>query len=174
MRNSIKFIALAGALAAAPAMAQLGVGVGGNAGSGLGAAVGGLGQGVGVGGSAGVGVNAGVGVDARGTVDGVTRRLDRTVDRVDRHANRAMHGLSAAAMADIRTGIVVRDHRGHRVGTVTRVEGNTAVVVQGNRTMRVPVSSLYRSSKGLVTSLSRADLRASAAASANARASARN
>ncbi|HWH22545.1 MAG TPA: hypothetical protein VNT25_04530 [Allosphingosinicella sp.] len=143
MRNSIKFIAVAAAaLAAGPALAQLGVGLG---------------------------AKVGAGVNAGGVVDGVTGTVDRTVSAADRAVNRTLsRDLVLATRADLRTGAEVRDSSGKRVGTVQSVHGNMAVIVQGNRTMRVPLASIYRSGKGLVTSLTRAQLRASADAQANA------
>lgn len=147
MRNQMK-LALMGiaAIAAAPAVAQVAVDVGGR---------------------------VGVGVDAGRVVDSTRGTLDRTVDRVDRHVNRALTSdARIATRADVRTGATVRDNRGRRIGTVHHVEADTAIVVQGNRQLRVPLSALYRTGSGLVTSLDRADIRASADASA--RADARN
>jgi hypothetical protein len=148
MRTSFKIAAVAAAaLIAVPALAQIGVGVG---------------------------ARADVGVDAGRVVDGVGRTVDRTVDRADRTVNDTLsRDLVVASRTDVRSGVVVRDGRGGRVGTVQSVSGNTAVVVQGNRTYRVPLSALYRSGRGLVTSLSRAELRASADARASARAGTR-
>ena len=149
MRKTISLIAVAAAFAATPALAQISVG----------------GQ-----------VNTGVGVrvDPGRTVGDATRTLDRTIERTDRRVNRALdRDVRVGAGADVRTGAVVRDNRGHRVGTVTRVHGNTAVVVQGNRSFHVPLASLYRSGSGLVTSLTRDQLRAEANANARTRGSVR-
>ena len=144
MRISLHILALGTMLAATPALAQVDVGLGGR-------------------------VGASVGVDTGRTVDGVRGTLDRTVDATDRTVNRTLtRDLRVASSADVRSGVVVRDSRGQRVGTVASVHGDTAVVVQGNRRFHVPLSSLYRSSTGLVTSLSRAQIRASADAQAHA------
>jgi len=144
------------ATAAAPAMAQINVGLGGQANAG-----------------AGVGVDAGSVLG--GTVDTARGTLDRTVDRVDRQANRALSSDAVlATRADVRTGATVRDNRGRRIGTVHHVEADSALVVQGNRQVRVPLSALYRTGSGLVTSLSRADVQASATAGASANANANN
>ena len=149
MRTSIRIFALGTALAATPALAQVGVGLGGR-------------------------VGANVGVDTGRTVDGVRGTLDRTVDATDRTVNRTLNrDLRVASSADVRSGIVVRDSRGQRVGTVQSVHAGTAIVVQGNRRMHVPLASLYRSGSGLVTNISRARLRADAQADARARGDAR-
>ena len=100
MRKQIK-LALMGiaATAAAPALAQVDVGLGGQANVGVGA-----------------------GVDA-GPVVGDT--LDRTVDGVDRQANRALSSDAVlATSADLRTGATVRDNRGQRIGTVHRLRAD--------------------------------------------------
>ncbi len=151
MRTSIKLIALAAAATAAPAFAQV------------------AGVQTGVGAHVNTGVDTGRVVgDVRGVADRTVDRTDRAVNRtVDRTANRS-HRLATAA--DLRTGIVVRDSRGQRVGTVQSVGANTAIVVQGNRRYQVPLSSLYRTATGLVTHVPRAELRASAQADARARA----
>lgn len=147
----IRFMVVCAALAAAPTLAQVNVGVGGRVGA---------------------GTNAGV--DTGRVVDSVRGTLDRTVDQADRTLNRALtRDLVVATRADVRSGVVVRDSRGRRIGTVQSVQGNTAIVVQGNRQMQVPLAALYRSGTELVTSLSRARLRASAAANAEANANVR-
>lgn len=151
MRNQIK-LALMGiaATAAAPALAQVDVGLGGQANVGVGA-----------------GVDAGPVLGD--TLDTTRDTLDRTVDGVDRQANRALSSDAVlATSADLRTGATVRDNRGRRIGTVQSVEADSALVVQGNRQLRVPLSALYRTGSGLVTSLSRAEVRASANAGAAA------
>lgn len=154
MRKLTKFLALAAVCAATPAVAQIDVGLGGQ-----------------------VGGNVGVGANPGGLVGGVTGTLQGTVDAVDRTANRTVNGamttgLSAATSADLTSGAVVRDRRGSRVGTVQSVHGDTAVVVKGDRTMHVPVSQLYRGTSGLVTSLTKSELNATAAAQASANAGA--
>jgi hypothetical protein len=139
---------------ATPALAQLGVGIGGQGG-------------VNVGGNIGVGVNPGSTI---GTVNGT---LDRTVTGVDRSVNRTVdrtmdRELRAATSADLTAGATVRDNRGHKVGAVQSVSGGAAVVVRNGRTVHVPLASLYRSTSGLVTSLSQAQLDAMASANASA------
>ena len=149
--RKLSLVLLAAALPGGPAMAQLG-GVGVN-----------------------VGVDANAGVNAGQVLDGVGRTVDRTVNAADRTVNRAADRLEGdlvlATRADVRGGLAVRDSRGQRIGTVQEVHGDSALVVQGSRSYHVPLASLYRSSRGLVTNLSRADLRASANVNAGANAS---
>jgi hypothetical protein len=122
-----------------------------------------------VGVNVGTGVGVGVNVPVGSTVDTVGRTVDRTVDRADRTVNRVADSrIAVATSADVTAGATVRDGRGHRVGTVQSVSADGAVVVQGNRRMHVPLSSLYRTADGYVTSLSRSQLRASADARAHA------
>ncbi|HEY0626730.1 MAG TPA: hypothetical protein VGD10_08345 [Allosphingosinicella sp.] len=142
MRKSLKLAALAAVVATSPALAQVNVGLG---------------------------TNVGVGVNAGGAVNGVGNAVGRTVDGVDRQVNRALSSDAVlVTRADLRTGAEVRDNRGRRIGTVHHVEANSALVVQGNRQFRVPLSALYRTGRGLVTSLSRAEVQAAANASAGA------
>lgn len=151
MRYSIPLLALGAALTATPALAQLNVGLGGQAG-------------------ANVGVGANTGANVGGVLGGVTDTLDRTVNTADRTVNRALDSdLRLATRAEVRSGVVVRDSKGRRVGTVQSLHGNTAIVVQGGNMVHVPLAALYRSGKGLVTSLTDAQLRASASANARAK-----
>jgi hypothetical protein len=147
MLKSFQLVALAAAATALPAMAQV---------------------------QTGVGVGAGARVDPGRVVDHATSTVGHTVDHADRAVNRTVdrtvnHNHRVATRADLRAGASVRDGQGRRVGTVQSVGANSAVVVQGNRRFQVPLSSLYRSSAGLVTHLSRAQLDASASANARAR-----
>ena len=126
---------------------------------------------VNVGGSGGVNVGAGanVGTDLGRTLDTLAPTVDRTVNSVDRTANRTLQNdLRLATAADLQAGATVRDNRGHSVGTLQSVNGNVAVVVEGNRSLNVPLAQLYRSGKGLVTKLTREQLSASAQAGASA------
>ena len=152
MRKTLSFLTLAAAISATPAMAQVDVRAG-----------------------ARVDTGVAVGVDTGRTVEGVRGTLDRTVDRTDRAVNRTLdRDVRVATAADVRAGATVRDNRGHRVGTVQRVHGDSAVVVQGGRILHVPLASLYRSSSGLVTNLTREQIRAQARADARADAAVRN
>jgi len=150
MRISKSILALGAAVLATPAMAQLGVGLGGQ-------------------GGVNVGVGGNVGANVGGTLDSVTGTVDRTVGTLDRIVNGTLRSdLSAATAADLTAGAAVSDNRGRRVGVLQSVHGNTAVVVSGNKSLHVPIASLYRSGKGLVTGLSRAQLEAAASANASA------
>ena len=147
MRTTLSILTVAAAFAASPALAQVGVGVGGQVNTGV-----------------------GVSVDPGRTVGDVTRTLDRTVDRADRTVNRTLdRNLRVATRADVRTGATIRDTNGNTIGTVARVQGGTAVVVRGGRTLHVPLASLYRGTTGLVTSLPAASLRARANANGSVR-----
>lgn len=135
----------------------------------------------------GGGVGAGVGATVGATVD-TGRVLDRTVstadriatravDRTDRLASRTINGsrVSIATSAQVTSGTTVRDSRGQRVGTVSRVEGDSAIVVSGSNMYHVPLSQLYAytsgTAKGLVTAVPRASLTGHANAQASARSS---
>ncbi|MCL6699135.1 hypothetical protein LZ496_10135 [Sphingomonas sp. NSE70-1] len=156
MRNSIKMLALVAAVASTPALAQVNVGLGGQ----VGGAVGG-----------------GVSVDPGATVGSVTGTVDGALNHADHAVNRTVDGalgqdLRLATSADLTAGAVVRSDSGRKIGTVQSVHGDTAVIVKGDRSMHVPVAQLYRGTKGLVTKLTDAQLKAAAAASVNAGANA--
>ncbi len=149
MRRSSLFIAFGAALVASAAPAQI---LGGQAGG-------------------GVGLGAGVGANVGGIVDGATGTLDRGVGTLDRTVNGALRSdLTVATAADLTSGAEVRDNRGRSVGTLQSVNGGMALVVKGDKAVNVPLASLYRSGKGLVTQLSRSQLRAAASANASAEA----
>lgn len=154
MRKLTAFIALGAAFTATPAVAQLGIGLGGQ-------------------GGASVGVGGNVGVSPGSALGGVTDTLDRTVGTLDRTANGALQSdLRVATAADLTAGAAVSDNRGRKVGVLQSVHGNMAMVVSGNKMLHVPLASLYSSGKGLVTRLSKAQLRAAASANASANAGA--
>ena len=157
MRKLTILAAATAALVAVPASAQVGVGLGG-----------------GVNANAGAGVNVDTGRTVGSAVDRVDRTATRAVDRTDRTLNRTLDNTRFALVTrnQVTTGAEVRDSRGQRIGTVSGIDGNAAVVVSGNRTYHVPLSSLYRrtsgSARGLVTSIPRAQLTGHANAQANA------
>ena len=162
--------------------ANVGVGVGGQGGANVGVGVGGQGgANVGLGGQGGANVGLGgqaggnIGGNVGGVADGLTGTLDRSVGTVDRTVNGTLQSdLRLATAADLRAGAAVSDNRGRRVGVLQSVRGSMAVVVSGNKMLHVPLASLYRSAKGLVTRLSKAQLNAAASANANAGANIRN
>lgn len=142
MRKALAILAAGAAFAATatvPALAQAGVDVGGQ---------------------------AGVDIDPGNSVGSVTDRLAGTVDQIDATANQAIDpaNLALAAREDVRAGAEIRYSDGTGVGTVQSVEGDVAVVVRGGKLYNVPLSEIYRDAsgkaKGLVTKLSRAEIRA--------------
>ena len=158
MRYSIKTVAFAAAIIAVPAFAQVNVGLGGQAGGNVG---------------------VGVGVSPGGAIDSVTGTVDRTVGAVDRTVNRTADSalgsnLRLATTADLTAGATVRDGSGRKIGTVQSIHGDMAVVAKGDKSLHVPLASLYRGSTGLVTKLSKTQLQAAAQAHANAGAQASN
>ena len=148
-------IIIAAALAASPAAAQ-----------------------VGVGGVVGVGVGTVVAVDTGRTVgtvvDSVDRTATRAIDRTQRLTDRTLDSTRFALVtrSQVSTGAEVRDSRGQRIGTVARLDGNSAIVVSGRNAYRVPLSALYRrtsgAARGLVTAIPRAQLTGHASANADA------
>jgi hypothetical protein len=155
MRNLVFLAAATAATIAMPASAQL------------------------VGGSAKANANAGAQVDTGRALGGVLDSADRTATRAvkatDRLATRTINGtnVSLVTRSHVTAGTEVRDSRGQRIGTVSRLDGNAAVVVSGQRAYHVPLTQLYRRTTGtarfLVTSVPRAQLtgHANAKASAN-------
>lgn len=107
-------------------------------------------------------------VDAAATsaVNGTQRVTDRAM---------AAANLTLVTRQQVRTGLVVRDMRGQRIGTVSSLDANSAIVVSGNRMYHVPLTALYRratvaangAANSLVTSIPRARLTAHVAARAN-------
>jgi hypothetical protein len=126
-----------------------------------------------VGGQTGVGVGVGTNVPVSSTVNTVHDTVGRTVDTVDRNVNstldRTNSNLVVATSADVSGGATVSDSRGRRIGTVQSVSADSAVIVNGNHRLQVPISSLYRSADGLVTRMSRSQFNAQASASASGR-----
>ena len=125
---------------------------------------------VGVGGGVGVGVGTGVAVDTGRTVGTVVDSVDRTQRLTDRTLDSTRFAL--VTRSQVSTGAEVRDSRGQRIGTVARLDGNSAIVVSGRNAYRVPLSALYRrtsgAARGLVTTIPRAQLTGHASANADA------
>jgi hypothetical protein len=153
MRKVAILIAATAAFASVPAAAQLG-GV--------------------VGGGVNANVGAGVGVDTGRVVGNTVGTVDRTVDRTERTTNGALDRtrFTLVTSNQVTVGTEVRDSRGQRIGTVSRIDGNAAVVVRGQDAYHVPMSSLYRRTSGsareLVTAIPRAQLTGHANTQANA------
>jgi hypothetical protein len=98
------------------------------------------------------------------------------VNRTDRLATRTLNGTSVTLVTrnQVTTGTEVRDSRGQRIGTVSQLHGDAAIVVSGRNAYHVPLSALYRQTSGrarhLVTSIPRAQLTGHVNAKANANA----
>ena len=161
MRKYAILAATCAALAAGPAFAQLG---------------GALGTGVNA--NAGAGVNIDTGRTVGPMIDSVDRTATRAVDRTDRLATRTISGAQVALVtrSQVTSGTEVRDSRGQRIGTISRLDGNAAVVVSGRNAYHVPLSALYRrtsgTARGLVTTIPRAQLTGHANANASAQSAA--
>ena len=67
-------------------------------------------------------------------------------------------------LSDVREGSTVHDTQGGVVGTIESVDENGAVVSTGRARARLPFSSFGKNGRGLVISLSRAQLEAAVAA----------
>ena len=74
---------------------------------------------------------------------------------------------SPVTISDVTEGSAVRDTAGGLVGTVESVDENGAVVSTGRLRAKLPFSSFGRNSRGLVISLTRAQLEAEARAAAS-------
>ena len=111
-----------------------------------------------------------VGNHVDSAVTGAVNGTQRVTERAMANAN-----LTLATRQQVQTGLVVRDMRGQRIGTVSSVNANSAIVVSGNRMYRVPLTALYHrttaavngAANGLVSSIPRARLTAHVAARAN-------
>lgn len=126
-------------------------------------------------GTLGTTVQAGVNttIDTARTTDAVLNTAARTADTTQRVADRTMGTTSLVLVTrqQVQTGLVVRDTRGQRIGTVSRLDGNSAVVVEGRRSYHVPLSALYRRTTGAAGSLYSTIPRAQLTAHVNAKAS---
>lgn len=74
--------------------------------------------------------------------------------------------LTAATAADVKAGVPVFDQKGGVVGKVESVSAKGAVVSTGKVKAEVPVSSFGKNDKGLVISMTKAELDAASAKSA--------
>lgn len=85
--------------------------------------------------------------------------------QVDAAASQAQTGATALAEpADFRTGAAVRDTEGGLVGTIESVDAEGAVVSTGRVRARLPFGSFGKNARGLVITLTRAELEAAARA----------
>jgi hypothetical protein len=72
--------------------------------------------------------------------------------------------VTAATDADVKAGVPVFDAKGGVVGKVESVSAKGAVVSTGKARAEIPLSSFGKNDKGLVISMTKAELEASAAA----------
>lgn len=97
-------------------------------------------------------------------------RARSSVDRSSAEADPAFEAPAEAGAtvlaepADFRAGAEVRDTAGDLVGTIEAVERDGAVVATGSVRAKLPLSSFGKNGRGLVISLSRAELEAAARA----------
>jgi hypothetical protein len=71
---------------------------------------------------------------------------------------------TAATAADVKAGAAVSDQDGGTVGKIDSVSGTQAVVDTGTVRAKVPISSFAKNDKGLVISMTKAELEAAAKA----------
>ncbi|MDT9600647.1 hypothetical protein [Sphingosinicella rhizophila] len=74
----------------------------------------------------------------------------------------------AVTEADVRSGATVTDQSGQPVGTVESVSAEGAVVSTGTARGRIPFSAIGKTSTGLVTTVTKAQIEAAAPPSAEA------
>lgn len=95
--------------------------------------------------------------DATGTPVGPTQSSTSTTTTTT-----SAGAVEAATTADVKSGVSVYDQSGGLVGKVESVSGGNAVVNAGGTRAAIPVASFAKNSKGLVISMTRAELEASA------------
>ena len=66
--------------------------------------------------------------------------------------------MTAATAADVKTGVSVYDQKGGLVGKIDSVSGKNAVLSTGSVKASIPISSFAKSDKGLVISMSKAEI----------------
>ena len=76
--------------------------------------------------------------------------------------------IKPATAADVKKGAAVYDQKGGSVGTIESVSAKGAVVSTGKVRVPIPVSSFARNDKGLVISMTKAELEAAAKPSGTA------
>jgi hypothetical protein len=74
----------------------------------------------------------------------------------------AAGAVTAATEADVKSGASVYDQSGGLVGKVESVSGGNAVVDAGGTRAAIPVGSFAKNDKGLVISMTKAEIEASA------------
>lgn len=76
----------------------------------------------------------------------------------------AAGAVVVATPADIREGVLVQDMQGGTVGTIESVDADGAVVSTGAARAKLPLNSFGKNERGLVISLTKAELEAQVAA----------
>jgi hypothetical protein len=74
----------------------------------------------------------------------------------------ASGATTAATAADVKAGVSVYDQKGGVVGKIDSVSGKNAVIDTGTARAQIPISSFAKSDKGLVISMTKAELEAAA------------
>ena len=69
---------------------------------------------------------------------------------------------AAATAADVKSGVTVYDQSGGMVGKIDSVSGGNAVVKAGDVRAAIPITSFAKNDKGLVISMTKAELEAKA------------
>ena len=77
-------------------------------------------------------------------------------------ATTAQPAAQAATAADVKAGVSVYDTQGGVVGKIDSISGTDAVVDTGATRAKIPISSFAKNDKGLVMSMTKADLDAAA------------
>lgn len=72
--------------------------------------------------------------------------------------------IKAATADDVKKGVTVYDQKGGTVGTIESIDAKGAIVATGKVRVPIPVSSFAKNDKGLVISMTKAELDAQAPA----------
>ena len=70
--------------------------------------------------------------------------------------------MTAATAADVKAGVSVYDQSGALVGKIDSTKGDSAIVNTGKARAEIALSSFGKNDKGLVVSVTKADLEAKA------------
>ena len=139
MRKALALLTAAPALLAFPAIAQLAPDGGAN-----------------------INLVGQVGLNGRAATEPVAGTVGQVSDTVGKAVDAA--NLTLATREQVRAGAELYDTGGNSVGTVQRVDGDTAVVIRGGKLYNVPLAEIYHgavgATHGLVTRLSRAEIQA--------------
>ena len=103
-------------------------------------------------------------VDAAATTAAEAEPAADSAAEADADAAAQAGPVTPATAADVRAGVAVLDPEGGPVGTVESVDAEGAVVDTGNIRAKLPIASFGRSARGLVISMTRAELEAAVSA----------